>query len=186
MDFEPSVTNGVLDGVVGHENVDARLDIQLGDAHRTFLIVPDSSELLGVSVSDRLERRQPRVENAAHPSIAESCRSTAAGRVSAKHDVLDLEMCDGVLNHGRGVDIGRGDDVGNVSVDEYIAGLQAEDCCLRASRVGAAKPYWKRWTREISESRPLKGRPLVAFLGRLDAEKPVHVLETHESGVLDR
>jgi len=46
----------------------------------------------------------------------------------------------GVLDHGRGVDVGGGDDVGDVAVYEDVAGLEAEDCGFRAARVGAAEP----------------------------------------------
>lgn len=54
--------------------------------------------------------------------------------------MFDLEVGDGVLDHGRGVDVGGGDDVGDVAVDEDITGLHAEDGGLGAARVGATDP----------------------------------------------
>jgi hypothetical protein len=69
--------------------------------------------------------------------------------VPAENDVLDFEVGDGVLDDGRGVDVGWGDDVGDVAVDEDVAGLEAEDGGFGAARVGAAEPDWKltriRW-----------------------------------------
>ncbi len=45
--------------------------------------------------------------------------------MAADDDVLDLEVLHGVEDYALGVDIGRGDDVGDVAVYEDIAGLQA-------------------------------------------------------------
>ncbi len=43
----------------------------------------------------------------------------------AENDVLDFKVCDGVFDDGGGVDVVGGDDVSDVTVDEYFAGLQA-------------------------------------------------------------
>jgi hypothetical protein len=44
--------------------------------------------------------------------------------VAAEDDVLNFQVCDGVFDYRSGVDIIRGDDVRDVAVDEYFAGLQ--------------------------------------------------------------
>jgi hypothetical protein len=54
--------------------------------------------------------------------------------------VLDLQVLDSELDHGEGVEVRWREDVRDVSVDEDIAGLQAEDGCFRASRVRATNP----------------------------------------------
>lgn len=54
--------------------------------------------------------------------------------------VLDFQVFDSELDHGEGVEVRWREDVRDVSVDEDIAGLQAEDGCFRASRVRATNP----------------------------------------------
>lgn len=140
VNLKAAVADRLLDGEVGHEHLDARLDVELGDAHRALPVVADGRQLVGVGVAHRLERRQPRVEHAAHPRVGERRRRAAARRVPAQHHVLDLEVRHGVLDHRRSVDVGRRDDVGDVAVDEDVARLQAEDRRLGAAGVGATEP----------------------------------------------
>ena len=49
-------------------------------------------------------------------------------------------MDDGVFNDGENVEVGGGDDVGNVAVDEDFAGLETEERGFGDTRVRAAKP----------------------------------------------
>ena len=58
----------------------------------------------------------------------------------ADDDVLDLEVLHGVLDDGEGVEVSGDQDVGDVAVDEDVAGVEAEDGGLRAARVGASDP----------------------------------------------
>jgi len=46
----------------------------------------------------------------------------AAAVVTDDHDVLHAEDIDGVLDHGEAVQIGMDDDVGEIAVDEDLAG----------------------------------------------------------------
>lgn len=140
VDLEPAVADRLLDGEVGHEHLDARLDVELRDAHPALLVVADGRQLVGVGVAHRLERRQPRVEDAAHPRVRQRRRRAAARRVPAQHDVLDLEVRHRVLDHRRRVDVGRRDDVGDVAVHEHVARLEAEDRRLGAAGVGTTEP----------------------------------------------
>ena len=57
--------------------------------------------------------------------------------------MFDLEVDDGVFDDGRRVDVGGGDDVGDVAVHEDVAGLEAEDGGFGAAGVGAAEPDCK-------------------------------------------
>jgi len=140
MDLESAVLDPILNRHVRHEHLDPGLDVQLGDAHGTGLGVLDGVELVLVGEAHRLERREPGVEDAPHAGVRERGGRPAALRVSAEDDVLDLEVGHRVLDHGGGVDVGGGDDVGDVAVDEDVAWLEAEDGCLWAARVGAAEP----------------------------------------------
>lgn len=76
--------------------------------------------------------------------------------------MLDLQVCDCILNDGAGVDIGRADDVGDVAVDEDVTGLQSEDRGLGDARVGAAEPEDRG--RLPSRERWEEGRVLVRFV----------------------
>lgn len=49
-------------------------------------------------------------------------------------------MDNGVLNDGEDVEVGGGDDVGDVAMDEDLAGLETEKGGFGDSRVGAAEP----------------------------------------------
>lgn len=60
--------------------------------------------------------------------------------MAADDDVLNLEMLDGVENYALGVNVGGRDDIGDVSVNKDITGLEAEDGGLRDTRIGAAYP----------------------------------------------
>lgn len=140
MHLQAPVPNRLLHRKVRHQHFDAGLDIQFGDAHSARAVVADRLQLRLVGEAHRLERGQPRVEDAADAGVAEGGGGAAAGRVPAEHDVLDFEVRDGVFDHRRGVDVGRGDDVGDVAVHEDVARLQAEDHGLGAAGVGAPEP----------------------------------------------
>lgn len=143
MDLEAALLNGVADDGVGHEHGDAGLDVELGEAEGAPLVTLDiiaiiiiiiivvlggsrereGVDLLLVGGTQRLQGREPCVEDAANAGIREGGDGAAARRVPAQHDVLDLQVRDGVLDHGRRVDVGRRHDVGDVAVYEYVARL---------------------------------------------------------------
>lgn len=58
----------------------------------------------------------------------------------AHDDVLHFQIADRVLDHGLAVQVGRGEDVGDVAVDEDVAGLEAEHGGFGDAGVGAADP----------------------------------------------
>lgn len=60
--------------------------------------------------------------------------------MAADDDVADAQMAHGVLDHRRGAQVRGVQHVGDVAVDEDVAGLEAQHGCFRASRVGAADP----------------------------------------------
>lgn len=140
VDLEPTVADRLLDGEVGHEDLDAGLDVQLCNPDGALLVVPDGRQLISVSIADGLERRQPGVKDTAHSGVGQRGRGAAARGVPTEDDVLDLEVGDGVLDHRRRVDVGCRDDVGYVAVHEDVTRLKAEDRRLGAAGVGATEP----------------------------------------------
>jgi hypothetical protein len=54
--------------------------------------------------------------------------------------MFDLKVLDCILYDRQRVEVGRSQDVGNVTVDEDVTGLKAENGRLWASRVRAAYP----------------------------------------------
>jgi hypothetical protein len=58
--------------------------------------------------------------------------------VSAHDNVLDLEVADRVVNHGHDVEVDVINQVGDVAVDEHLAGFEARDGFGGDARVGAA------------------------------------------------
>jgi hypothetical protein len=54
--------------------------------------------------------------------------------------MLDLQVLHGVLDDGERIDVGWDDDVGDVTVAEDLAGLEAENSGFGAAGVGAADP----------------------------------------------
>lgn len=137
VNLQVSIPNVLDNRRIGHEDLDAGLDVHLGDADRALLVVADAAQLLGVGVAHRLEGREPVVEDAAEAVIPQGRRGAPAGCVAAEDHVFDFQKGDGVLDHGRRVDVGRRDDVGNVAVHKHVARLQAQDRRLGAARIGA-------------------------------------------------
>ena len=69
------------------------------------------------------------------------CRlDAAAAVVAADDDVLHAQDVDGVLEHREAVEVGVHDDVGDVAVDEHLAGREADDLVGRHAAVRAADP----------------------------------------------
>lgn len=60
--------------------------------------------------------------------------------MSAHDDMFDLEVRDGVGDDALAVDVGGGENIGDVAVDEDVAGLEAEDGGFGDAGVGAADP----------------------------------------------
>lgn len=54
--------------------------------------------------------------------------------------MFDFEVRNSVFDDRRGIDVRRGDDIGNVAVYKNVARLKTEDYCFGTAGVGAAKP----------------------------------------------
>lgn len=82
---------------------------------------------------------QPDVKQA-QPGVSQRSIDTAAASVAADENMLDLKMGDGEFDDGKRVDVGSGDDVGDVAMNEDLARLETEDGCLGDTGVCAADP----------------------------------------------
>ena len=60
--------------------------------------------------------------------------------MAAENNVRDFQVLDGVFDNGGDGYVGRGDDVGNVAVNEDVAGLEAKDSSFGYAGIGAADP----------------------------------------------
>lgn len=96
-------------------------------------------EKLEILLPDLAQRQQPGVEDT-QLLVAQRRGNSSAPSVAAQNDVLDAQMTDGVFDDRRRTKVGRVQNVGNVTVDKDVTGLQAQDGGLRAARVGAANP----------------------------------------------
>jgi hypothetical protein len=127
------------DGLNGHD------DIELGQAVRPVIIGGQAVELGLMSPPQPPDGFQPGVEGAAQIGIPHGSLSGAAAGVAAHDDVLDADQADGEVDGGGGAGIVVGsDDVADVAVHEYLAGLAVAHGGLGNARVGAAQPQHLR------------------------------------------
>ena len=83
---------------------------------------------------------EPCVQYSTDSGVAESRASGTAAGVTAQNNVLHLQVDDSVLDNGGRVDVGWGDQVADVTVDEDIAGLETEKGSFGDPRIGATEP----------------------------------------------
>lgn len=89
--------------------------------------------------AQRPQRHEPRVQQAQF-RVPERGIHAPAARVPADDNVFDLQVRDGVFDHGAGAEVARVQDVGDVAVHEDVARLEAEHGGFGHTRVGAADP----------------------------------------------
>lgn len=138
MNGQSPLLNRFQDNALLLERLDSLAHIQL--PHQGVgLVGRQRLECVQVLLTNLAQRHQPRVEDT--ELLVAQCRSnTSAAGVAAQDDVLDAQVTDGVLDDRGRAQVRRVQDVGDVTVDKDIAGLQAQDGGLGAARVGAADP----------------------------------------------
>jgi hypothetical protein len=92
-------------------------------------------------------------------TLREGCFDTAAAVVTSDYDVLNFEIFDRVIDDGKGIDIGRRHDIGDVSVDKQFTGLEAGDLVSGDSGISTSNPQVFRLL-DVDEL-----REIVGFLG---------------------
>jgi hypothetical protein len=58
--------------------------------------------------------------------------------------MLHLDIADGELEKGAGVEVGGVDNVGDITVDKYIARLETQDGGFWDARVGTTNPDYRQ------------------------------------------
>jgi len=138
MKLEPTLLNRVEHDAVLFQRAHTLQHVHLDQLQSGFL-GGQRLEELEVLLAQPAQREEPGVDQA-ELLVGEGGLDATARGVAAQHDVLDLEVGDGVLDDGGGVEVTGVHDVGDVAVHEDVAGLQAQDGGLGAARVGAADP----------------------------------------------
>jgi hypothetical protein len=111
--------------------------IQLYQPVILLLGIGDQVQLVLVQAVHITDVSQPWVQQA-HVLGRHGGLDAAAAVVSANDDVLDFEVPHRVVDHGHDVEVDIVDKVGDVAVDEHLAGLEAGDGFGGDARVGAA------------------------------------------------
>ena len=113
-------------------------DVEFAEAVNGGLGI-EGVEFVAKGAADTADAGQPVVDDAVALAF-HGRRHTAAAVVTADDDVLHLEHINGVLHHGEDVEIRLGNDVGDVAVDEHLAGREAGDLVGGHTAVSAADP----------------------------------------------
>lgn len=129
---------GLLDNT-GMADIQCRLDdVQLcQQILLLFASVGEGIELLAVDRVQILDVPQPVIDHS-KLLLGQRGSDTSAAVMSADDNVANLENVDGVLEDRQQVHIGVGDDIGDVAVDENLAGIQVDDLVCRNTRIRAA------------------------------------------------
>ena len=98
-------------------------------------------ELLLVQSVDVADVSEPRVQQT-HVLWCHGGLDTTTAVVAANDNVLNFEVADRVVYDGHDVEVDVVDEVGNVAVDEHLAGLETGDGFGGDARVGAACGDW--------------------------------------------
>src|SRR4030081_2757213 len=80
-----------------------------------------------------------------HPLILQCRGDAAAAIVTADDDVFDFQYLHGELHYRQAVEVAVHDDVGDVAMDEEVAGEKPHDLVGRYAAVGAADPEVARF-----------------------------------------
>ncbi len=114
-------------------------DAQFDEAIVPRRLVADRIQLFLVDAIDVANVPKPGVQQAQilgrHGSL-----DTAAAVMAAHDDVLDMEMAHGVLDDAHNIEVRVDDQVGDVAVDEGLAGPEARDLLGGNAGIAASNP----------------------------------------------
>lgn len=140
--LETSFLNGIENSAVLTENSQSIFDIDLGKLDGSFLelkILQDVHMLL----SESSKGHEPCIKEA-ELLVGQSSVDATTASMATENDVLDLEVDDSKFNDGGSRDVVVLHNVGNVAMDEDVAGLKAQDSGLGATGVSTADPQYFR------------------------------------------
>ena len=103
----------------------------------------DALEPRGVPVANVLHVTDP-VVGQADPTVFEGRDDAAALRMADDDDVAHLQHVGSELDHRQAVEVGMGDDVGDVAMHEELARLEVDELVGWHAAVGAADPQVAR------------------------------------------
>lgn len=130
MHLEPALVLGIHHDRILAQQPHTLAYIQLGQ-RLGLAAALQSGGLLGGSIdfevgrvarAQSAQRLQPRVKHAAELAAAEGAGDAAAACMAGQHDVGDVQVRDRVGEHSGQGEVGGGDDVGDVAVDEDVSG----------------------------------------------------------------
>src|SRR5690606_12537502 len=130
---------GVLDNGGVADVGDLLDDVEFAHAVELGLFARETGDVVAVFVVQVANGAQPAV-NQAQLVVTHRCTHAAATVVAGDQNVFDLEDIDGVLDHRQAVEVGVQHHVGDVTVDEQVAGQHAHDLVGRHAGIGAADP----------------------------------------------
>ncbi len=124
---------------IGGDVPDLADDVELAKPVQPLPRVAVGGELGLVVVGHLADRMQPVVDEAAALAIDGGGHASAAVMADNQH-ALHLEHVDGELQHRQVVRIPRRREIGDVTVDKQLAGIEADDFVGGHATVGAADP----------------------------------------------
>jgi len=101
-------------------------NVQLDETFVLPRFVGDFIKLFLVQTVDISDASEPRIQDA-HISVAERSLDTAAIIVSTDNDMLDVQMDDGIFNDGHDIEVGVGNEVGDIAMHENFASIESHD-----------------------------------------------------------
>ena len=99
-----------------------RMHIRLHQLDRPFRLL-QMRPMMRILLPQPPHRRQPRIQKP-YTLIRERGINASTANVAANDDVLHFQVLDGVVDDRLGGDVGGGEDVGDVAVDENLAGVE--------------------------------------------------------------
>lgn len=138
MNLQPPLSDRIQHHRIIRQRVNPAPHIQLHQLQAPRLLIHTLKQLQ-VLPPQLPQRHQPRV-NQPQLLVPQRRRNPTAGGVSAHDDVLDFQVLHGVLDDGQRIEVRGDEDVGDVAVDEDVAGVEAEDGGFWAAGVGTADP----------------------------------------------
>lgn len=127
MNLQTSISDGFLHSFVLHDCPSSSRNTELSQANRTSGTIHNGIQFRLVSIANNPERRKPSIENAPELSACESAYAASAVGMAANDDMFNFDVAHGKLNNRNSVEVCGIDDVGDISVNKSLAGLEAKN-----------------------------------------------------------